>query len=224
MAPATDDLAPRHFAKIVDSSDDAIVSKDLNGIILSWNAAAERMFGYTAAEAIGQSIRIIIPEVRQSEEDFVLGADPRRQSRAALRDGQRDWNERAILALTNGLVVPHGFAGANLPQHEVFLALTNLRNDDADRLPDRFRGRIAEHALGGGIPRQDDPVQILADDGVIRRIDDLGEMPWRKIVGRGVPSLSSEEGRPQASRAADRERIAVRRRLTRGVRPICPRG
>src|SRR6185295_7757701 len=73
MAPANDDLAPRHFAKIVDSSDDAIVSKDLNGIILSWNAAAERMFGYTAAEAIGQSIRIIIPDVRQSEEDFVLG-------------------------------------------------------------------------------------------------------------------------------------------------------
>jgi PAS domain S-box-containing protein len=72
MANAYDDLAPRHFAKIVDSSDDAIVSKDLNGIILSWNAAAERMFGYTAAEAIGQSIRIIIPDVRQSEEDFVL--------------------------------------------------------------------------------------------------------------------------------------------------------
>jgi PAS domain S-box-containing protein len=73
MEHTTDDLAPRHFAKIVDSSDDAIVSKDLNGIILSWNAAAERMFGYTAAEAIGQSIRIIIPDVRQSEEDFVLG-------------------------------------------------------------------------------------------------------------------------------------------------------
>ena len=73
MDHASDDLAPRHFAKIVDSSDDAIVSKDLNGIILSWNAAAERMFGYTAAEAIGQSIRIIIPDVRQSEEDFVLG-------------------------------------------------------------------------------------------------------------------------------------------------------
>src|SRR6185503_13936173 len=72
MASANDDLAPRHFAKIVDSSDDAIVSKDLNGIILSWNTAAERMFGYTAGEAIGRSIRIIIPDVRQSEEDFVL--------------------------------------------------------------------------------------------------------------------------------------------------------
>src|SRR5690349_8396599 len=73
MEHSTDDLTPRHFAKIVDSSDDAIVSKDLNGIILSWNVAAERMFGYSAAEAIGQSIRMIIPDVRQSEEDFVLG-------------------------------------------------------------------------------------------------------------------------------------------------------
>jgi PAS domain S-box-containing protein len=67
------DFALRHLAKIVDSSDDAIVSKDLNGIILSWNAAAERMFGYTAEEAVGQSIRMIIPDDRQSEEDFVLG-------------------------------------------------------------------------------------------------------------------------------------------------------
>jgi len=70
MNPA--DALTRHLAKVVESSDDAIVSKDLNGIIASWNRAAERMFGYTAEEAIGRSIRMIIPEDRQSEEDFVL--------------------------------------------------------------------------------------------------------------------------------------------------------
>jgi PAS domain S-box-containing protein len=66
-----DDIESR-LAAIVASSDDAIVSKDLDGTILTWNRGAERMFGYPAAEAIGQSIRIIIPQDRQGEEDEVL--------------------------------------------------------------------------------------------------------------------------------------------------------
>ena len=67
-----DDITARHLAKVVESSDDAIVSKDLNSIITSWNPGAERIFGYTAEEAVGQSIRILIPPHLQSEEDVVM--------------------------------------------------------------------------------------------------------------------------------------------------------
>jgi PAS domain S-box-containing protein len=57
---------------IVESSDDAIVSKSLDGIIATWNKGAERVFGYAAAEAIGRSIMIVIPEDRRNEETEIL--------------------------------------------------------------------------------------------------------------------------------------------------------
>ncbi|SFC26694.1 PAS domain S-box-containing protein [Parapedobacter composti] len=61
------------LAAIVETSDDAIVSKTLQGIITSWNKAAERMFGYTPEEAIGQHISLIIPPDRIQEEDYIIG-------------------------------------------------------------------------------------------------------------------------------------------------------
>ncbi len=61
-----------HLASIVESSDDTIISKDLQGIIKSWNKGAEKTFGYTAAEAIGQSVTMLIPPGRADEEPEIL--------------------------------------------------------------------------------------------------------------------------------------------------------
>jgi PAS domain S-box-containing protein len=74
------DYATRQLASIIESSDDAIVSKDLNGIVISWNAGAERVFGYSAEEMIGKPITIVIPEDRQDEEPEIL---------RRLRNGER---------------------------------------------------------------------------------------------------------------------------------------
>ena len=60
------------LASIIKSSDDAIISKDLSGIVGTWNSAAERMFGYTAAEMVGHPISIIIPAERRKEERWIL--------------------------------------------------------------------------------------------------------------------------------------------------------
>jgi PAS domain S-box-containing protein len=74
------DLARARLGAIVDSSDDVIVSKTLDGIVTSWNRAAELLFGWTAPEAIGQHITLIIPSDRHAEEEEVL---------ARLRRGER---------------------------------------------------------------------------------------------------------------------------------------
>ena len=64
--------ASQRLAAIVESSGDAIVSKDLNGVIASWNQGAERLFGYTAEETIGKSVTLLIPPERHDEEQSIL--------------------------------------------------------------------------------------------------------------------------------------------------------
>jgi PAS domain S-box-containing protein len=93
---------------IVDSSDDAIVSKDLNGIIQTWNRAAERMFGYTAEEAVGRSITIVIPEDRLHEEDEVLGR---------IRHGQRVDHFETIRRRQDGRLIPISLTVSPIHDH-----------------------------------------------------------------------------------------------------------
>ena len=84
------------LSAIVESSDDAIISKNLEGIITSWNKGAERIFGYTEAEAVGKSVTMLIPPERQSEEPVIL---------AQLRRGERVDHFETVRVGKNGELI-----------------------------------------------------------------------------------------------------------------------
>lgn len=98
----------RRLAAVVESSEDAIISKSLDGIIQSWNAAAERLFGFTEAEAVGRHISIIIPADRSSEEDHII---------ARIRAGERIEHFDTVRQRSNGQCIP------------VSLTISPVRND-----------------------------------------------------------------------------------------------
>src|SRR5678816_4738051 len=90
------ELAQYWLAALIESADDAIISKTLEGIITSWNAGAERIFGYTADEVIGKPVTILIPEDHIDEEPTIL---------ARLRAGIRIEHYETIRVRKDGRLV-----------------------------------------------------------------------------------------------------------------------
>jgi PAS domain S-box-containing protein len=94
--PTNQENARALLAAMVDSADDAIISKTLTGHITSWNKAAERLFGYSAAEAIGKSVTMLIPDDRQQEEVMIL---------SRLREGHRVEHFETVRRAKNGRLI-----------------------------------------------------------------------------------------------------------------------
>jgi PAS domain S-box-containing protein len=90
------EIAQRRLSAIVESSEDAIASKDLNGIITSWNKSAERLFGYTAEEIIGQPVTLIIPTELHDDEPRILGK---------IRAGERIEHFQTVRVHKNGRLI-----------------------------------------------------------------------------------------------------------------------
>jgi PAS domain S-box-containing protein len=127
-----EDITRARLAAIVDSSDDAIVSKTLNGVITTWNRAAERMFGYTAAEAVGRHITLIIPAERHAEEDDVLA----RIGRGEMVDHfetvrQTKDGRRLIISLTVSPI--RDARGAIVGASKIARDITDLKRAEAER-------------------------------------------------------------------------------------------
>jgi PAS domain S-box-containing protein len=138
------------LAAIVESSDDAILSKDLNGVIQTWNRGAERMFGYTPAEAIGRNITMIIPTERLAEEDHVLSRVRAGQSVEHFETVRvrKDGREIDISLTVSPIRTPTGeVVGASKIARDITES-RRLRGiaDDASRLKDEFLA-VLSHEL-----------------------------------------------------------------------------
>jgi PAS domain S-box-containing protein len=137
------------LAAIVSSSDDAIVSKNLNGIITSWNAGAERIFGYTSAEAIGRSVLMLVPVDRKEEEPKIL---------ARLGRGERVDHFETIRVRKNGEHFPvsltispiRDFRGVIVGASKIARDITDLKRITVEREQllesERAARSQAEHA------------------------------------------------------------------------------
>ena len=184
------DFTSRYLAKIIDSSDDAIVTKDLNSIIQLWNASAERMFGYTAAEAIGQSIRMIIPDDRQSEEDFVLGQ---------IKAGHHVRHYETIRRRKDGTTLPISLTVSPVfDEAGVVIGASKIARD----ISDRKHADVVARRLAAVVESSDDAIVSKDLNSIItswnRGAERMFGYTASEAVGRSIrmiipPDLQSEE-------------------------------
>lgn len=122
-----------HLAAIVDSADDAIIAKTLDGVIQSCNAAAERLFGYPAEELIGQEVRILIPQERQREEDEIL-ARIRRGERISHFETVRVTKDGRLIEVSLTVSPVRDDSGRIIGASKIARDITALRQAEAERL------------------------------------------------------------------------------------------
>jgi PAS domain S-box-containing protein len=190
MTPSPDPVDRRYLARIIESSDDAIVSKDLDGTIRTWNAAAERIFGYSAEEVVGRNIRLIIPKDRQHEEDEVLGR---------IRRGEGVNHFETIRQRKDGTFVPISLTVSPVYDDQgVVIGASKIARD----ISDRVAGDLAARRLAAVVDSSDDAIVTKRLDSTItfwnRAAERMFGYTADEAIGRSIrmiipPELQDEE-------------------------------
>ncbi|MDQ3917594.1 MAG: PAS domain S-box protein [Acidobacteriota bacterium] len=135
------DVAPYWLSAIIESADDAIISKTLEGVIASWNKGAERIFGYTADEAVGKPITILIPKERQREEPVVL-ARLRAGERIEHYETQRVRKDGTRIDISLTVSPIRGPEGVIVGASKIARDITDRKRNEEER--DRLRREVVE--------------------------------------------------------------------------------
>jgi PAS domain S-box-containing protein len=183
----TDRLAAaRLLACIIESSEDAIITKSLDGIIESWNAAAERLFGYTAEQAVGRPVSMLIPAERRDEEAQIL---------ARIRAGKRVEPYETVRLRHDGRSIPISLtvspikdeAGRIIGASKIARDITELKKvegalREADRRKDEFLATLAHELRNPLAPLKNSLELIKRARGNADRIDQARSTMERQIA------------------------------------------
>jgi PAS domain S-box-containing protein len=173
--------AQAYLAAIVESSDDVILSKDLNGIIRSCNPAAERVFGYKPAELIGQSVRVLIPPERHAEEDEIL---------ARLKRGERVNHFETVRLAKGGRPVDVSLTIS--PVHDASGAVVAISKIVRD-ISEHKRARATQAYLAAIVESSEDAILAKDLNGIIRSANSAAERVFgytaSELVGQSIRIL-----------------------------------
>ena len=133
------------LSSIISSADDAIISKDVNGIVTSWNSAAEKLFGYTAEEMVGQPISILIPDDHPGEEEQILSR-VRRGERLEHFESQRRRKDGRIIDVSLRISPIKDRMGRVVGASKIARDITERRRWHTAEVAESFLGAIVDSA------------------------------------------------------------------------------
>jgi len=192
LTPSEADAA-RTLAAIVESSDDAIIAKDLDGTILSWNGGAERMYGYSTAEAIGRSIYFIVPGSSAQELSAIL---------ERIRKGERIRNFETVRQTKDGRLIDVALSIAPiLDQGGHIIGASAIARDITERKKDIEELRDSEARLRSILESAVDGIVVINSRGRIESFNPAAERLFgysaEEVTGHNVnllmPSPYQEE-------------------------------
>ena len=180
------------FAAIVASSDDAIISKDLRGTITSWNKSAERMFGYSAAEAVGRHITLIIPHDRLPEENEII---------ARIRRGERVDHFETVRVRKDGSSIDLSLTISPIKDKDGrVIGASKVARDISEQKRAELRLRDSEQRFREIVETTPDCVKLVAHDGTLLHMNTpglamIGAPSAEHAIGTNVFDLIAPEDR-----------------------------
>src|ERR1700691_292106 len=179
------------LAAIVDSSDDAIFSKTMEGVITTWNKAAERIYGYAAREIIGQSVSLLMPPDRRHEMVEILGRI-RIGERVGPYETTRRRKDGTTFTISLTVSPMHDAAGG-------IVGASSIARDITERVREREQARLAAQYVRSLIEASLDPLVTISAEGKITDVNEatirVTGVERRHLVGTDFSDYFTEPDR-----------------------------